>query len=242
MVSRAHHVPVDRTTGASLEAYLSAHRLFAILPKEAIHRLAATVIERTYAKGHHPFYAGDPSSAVFAVKSGLVAIAEADRFGGEQILATYVAGDVFGLSSTLSGLPRTSTATALTATTVFIVPKETFDEFYWRFPELAYQANLELRGMLRRYARAACRLAQTPVSSRIAAFLLESLAGAADGEASAPAVDIALSRGDMALLLGTTRETVNRVFARLVRARVIAVKGRRVIFRQSEALRHYAEG
>ncbi|MBI4505869.1 MAG: Crp/Fnr family transcriptional regulator [Chloroflexi bacterium] len=242
MVARAHRVPVERTTGASLETYLSAHRLFGVLPKDAIRRLAAAVIERTYAKGHHPFYVGDPSAAVFAVKSGIVAIAEADRFGGEQILATYVAGDVFGLSSTLSGLPRTSTATALTAATVFIVPRGIFDEFYLRFPELAYQVNRELRGMLRRYARAACRLAQTPVSSRIAAFLFESLAGAADGEASPPAVDIALSRGDMALVLGTTRETVNRVFARLHRARVIAVKGRSVTVRQSEVLRRYAEG
>ena len=103
----------------------------------------------------------------------------------------------------------------------------------------AHQVTLELCRMLCRSEQTTFRFTRTPVASRLAKFLLEATskpAGADAGELGVP-----LSHQDLALLLGTSRETVSRAVARLCRLGVIEVQGQQIVIRRADELRHLAE-
>ena len=68
------------------------------------------------------FRSGDPSTAVYVIEDGEVAI----TVNGGIEVARLHAGDLFGESGVLEARPRTATATATTATTVLVTGAETF--------------------------------------------------------------------------------------------------------------------
>ena len=73
-------------------------------------------------KGATIFSAGDPSTAVYVIEDGEVAIAVT----GNIEVARLHAGELFGESGVLEARPRTATATAMTATTLLVTDGETF--------------------------------------------------------------------------------------------------------------------
>src|ERR1700730_11326128 len=70
------------------------------------------------------FSQGDPSESVVYIQEGNVKLSVLSRAGKEAVVATLVRGDFFG-ERALTGHPvRLESATALTATTVLIIPKQ----------------------------------------------------------------------------------------------------------------------
>lgn len=221
--------------------FLSAHRLFAGLPQPALAGLAARSIERAYRKGHHVYYAGDPTSYVFVIKSGLVALTEMDERGNAYATMTYSPGDVLGIASVVFAIPHVITARAMADSQAVLVPGDAFRQLYLESPELAHQVTWEIYRILRRAEQATIRLARTPVHSRLGEFLLESANSAAESDSEPLAFDLVFSHQELAILLGTTRETISRMLARLIRTEVIAIDGRRVRVLKPDALRRLTE-
>ncbi|MBI4504181.1 MAG: Crp/Fnr family transcriptional regulator [Chloroflexi bacterium] len=241
MLTEEHQGGARLGSHAAIYEYLAAHQVFGVLPPAALRDLVPEVIERTYRKGQHLFYAGDPQTYVFIVRLGLVALTDLDDRGNARVVLTYDSGDVFGPPAIVLGQRHAFTATALIDTHTLLIGKDTFDQLYRRFPELTHQILRELQSMLRRSQETTLRLARTPVVSRVAAFLLrfaEKCGPVGDGDTD---FDLPLSREDLAFLLGTSRETIIRALTRLTRAGVIASRGKRVCIRDPDALRRLAE-
>lgn len=233
--------PVSTTRHESLSRCLGAHRLFAVLTPAALSELAESAVERRYSKGHSLFYAGDPAAFVYMVKSGLVTLTELDERGNPHPILSFSAGEVFGIAATLLGIARSSTALALTDVEVVMVPKATFDRLYERHPEMARQVTREICWLLYRSEQTTFRFTRTPVASRLARFLIDRV-GVRDSQPHGPVqFDVGLSHQDLALLLGTSRETIARVFARLSRNGILQVQGQRLAILDVDELRHIAE-
>lgn len=226
-------------SGTSLIKYLSEHRLFGALPEAALGELAAEVIERTYLRGHDLYRRGDPASFVFVIKSGLAALTDIDKHGRLHPIETFSSGGVFGLATILLGIPRRFTASAFSDIRALLVPKDTFDRLYRKFPALAYQVALELAWMLYRSEEATFGLTQTPVASRLVRFLMDEAAKDAASNAGSHSGGLALSRENLAVAIGTSRETVTRVLSRLSRAGMIAVRKQQVLVLNPEQLARF---
>lgn len=220
---------------------LSAHPLFGCLPRPALADLVSSAMRRRYRRGHRLFHAGDRSLAVFYVKSGLVALTGLDERGNEAIALTFSTGEAFGQATAVLGLCHPWTATAVVDTEVLLIPRPAFVDIYRRFPDLASEIIRGLCDMLYRSQQTAIRLALAPANSRVATFLLERASKAAVPEPDRPGFELDLSHQDLALLLGTARETVTRILTVLARAGVIAVQDRRVFILRPDALRRMAE-
>lgn len=240
MRARSHPPATQAPSQVALAAYLAEHRMFSVLPRPAIDDLARGVTVRPYPKGHHLFQNGDPASYVFLVRSGLVAFTEADDRGNVHATVLLAMGDVTGLAPTVFGVRHHRTATAILDTEALLIDREPFTSTYYRFPELAHQVTRELYQMMRRAERASLLLARTPISARLAAFLLESAnqLGCTSGNGSG--FDLAMSKQDLALLLGTSRETISRALARLAKDGIVSSRGRRVRVLQPAALHDLA--
>jgi CRP-like cAMP-binding protein len=113
---------------------LSEIPFFNQLPAEEIAALVPAIMHRSYAAGTTIIRQGEPGDSLFVVESGRVAIEDFIR--GEHI-ATLGPGDVFGEMSLVTGEPRSATAVAESATTVWLLLKEDFDRLISNSPHLA---------------------------------------------------------------------------------------------------------
>jgi CRP-like cAMP-binding protein len=226
--------PEDLTLG-----FFAGHRVFRVLPRDVLRNLVPQIVERRYSRSEQIYRAGDPPMDTFLVRTGLVSLTEMDARG--TVFATQIcsAGDIFGLATAIFGVRQGISATTLVDSRIYLVANPRFRELYRRFPPFAHAVAYEFYTKLRRTEQSVLA-SRTPVSARMAAFLLES-ADRSDASIHPPVFDLAFSHQQLALLLGTTRETVNRMFSRLSRASVITIVGKQVRILKADALRRLAE-
>jgi CRP-like cAMP-binding protein len=228
---------------AELVDYLRGHRLFGALPPEALLAVAGHTRLRTYPRGAHLYVEGDPTTHVYIVRSGLVAMSEVDDRGLPRVVITYAADDVSGSMCSTLGMTHPCRTTALVESRVLLLPKRIFDEMYEKHPKLGRRVLEEVNHIMRRSRRTILRLMLTPVTARVASFLLSvpepagEITGETTGENSGRRVEPALSHQDLALLLGTTRESVTRVLDRLAAEGAITVARRCIEILDRERLK-----
>lgn len=136
--------------------------LFADLRPEDLALIHLPIDEMSYAPGGALYHIGDPATAVFAVRNGLVKLEQYLPNGGRRIVRLLRSGDVAGLEA-LMGQPYAHAAVALRTTQVCRIPKPVIDRLSQETPRLQSQ-------LLRRWSQAV---------ERADAFLVELSAGSA---------------------------------------------------------------
>ncbi len=221
--------------------HLLAHRLFSVLPKVVLVGLTEKFEERQYRKGHYIYRVGDTPDFLFMVRAGLVLLTRSDVEGRPHALIAYYPNDIVGLSALVLGHRRTAVACALVDTTALLLDRDTFLYLYRNIPELADRVTQELYRSLSRSRDLAMRFTQTPTSCRVASFLLEYSANTVSRNGDRLRFDLDLSHQDIALLLGTSRETVTRVFANLSRRGLIGTDDRQMVILKPDELQRLAQ-
>jgi len=216
--------------------YLGRHRVFGVLPQEALQQIAAVARHRTFLRGQHLYLEGEPTTHVYVVRSGLIVMAEVDDRGAPRVVITYAADDVSGSMCATLGMVHQCTATALVDSEVLHLPKDVFDSLYEKYPKLGLRVLEEVNNIVRRSRRMIMALTLTPITARVASFLL-SVPAPSTAAARAARVELSLSHQDLALLLGTSRESVTRVLDRLAADGIIAVSRRCIEILDRERLK-----
>ncbi|MBI3044915.1 MAG: Crp/Fnr family transcriptional regulator [Betaproteobacteria bacterium] len=224
-----------------LIGYLRHHRVFGVLPHDALQQVAAVAHHRTYLRGQHLYVEGEPTSHVYVVRSGLVVMAEADDRGSPRVVITYAADDVSGSMCATLGMVHQCTATALVDSEVLHLPKSVFDSLYEKYPKLGLRVLEEVNHIVRRSRRMIMALTLSPITARVASFLLSVPAPSGETAPKAARVELSLSHQDLALLLGTSRESVTRVLDRLAADGIIAVSRRCIEILDSGRLKRLIE-
>jgi CRP/FNR family cyclic AMP-dependent transcriptional regulator len=181
--------------------------LLAQLPSEALEELTTRLRRRRYGRGDTVFYEGDPGTFLCIVREGRVKLALTSPEGREIIIDLLAPGDVFGELALLDGEPRSVDAVATEVTELLLLEREEFKRFLLERPPLA----LELLSVLSRRIRRDTRLLQDAafldVPSRLARTIL---LRAEKPPSGGPAITPRLNQSDLAGLVGTTRETLNK--------------------------------
>lgn len=225
--------PAKPAADADLIEYLARHRLFGVLPREALLQIAEHARHRNYPRGAHLYYEGDITTHVYVVRSGLVAMYEMDDRGASCAVITYATDDVSGSMCATLGNIHPCRTTTLVESDIMLLPKRIFDALYEQYPKLGMRVLEEVNHIMRRSRRTIMRLMLTPVAARVASFLLSVPEVAPDAP---PRVELTLSHQDIALLLGTSRESVTRVLDRLASEGAITVARRSIEILDRERL------
>jgi CRP/FNR family cyclic AMP-dependent transcriptional regulator len=195
-----------------LVASISRIPFFAGLDADALGRVAATLRTRRFRRGEVVFHAGDPGDALFLIMSGEIKISLPSETGDEAILASLRPGDVFGELALLDGAPRSATATALVATEIVVLPRAAFRELIATEPAVRDALLASLAGELRRLTMHVEELHFLDMTGRVAARLVrltgEVGASDLDGVVRLPST---LTQGELAAMVGSTRQTVNKL-------------------------------
>jgi CRP/FNR family nitrogen fixation transcriptional regulator len=191
---------------------------------------------RSFARDHEIYAEGDRADCWYKVVSGTVRVCKLLADGRRHIAEFFFTGDCFGLDD--SG-ERSFTAEAVGDIVVMRFPRPATERLIDERPELARRiCNMTLRNLAHAQTRLLL-LGRMTASERVASFLLE----LADRRDARRALDVPMSRNDIADYLGLTIETVCRVLSALKRAGAIAIPSpHRIELRDRDALEAVVEG
>jgi CRP/FNR family nitrogen fixation transcriptional regulator len=182
-----------------------------------------------FARNAEVYGEDEPAEYLYQVISGAVRSYRMLDDGRRQICAFYLPGDIFGVEA---GDMHLSSAEAVTDAQVLVVKRSSVLARAEHEKDLSRQLwTLTVRELQRVQQHSLVLIKNA--EERVAGFLLE-MAGRSSGNA---AIELPMSRQDIADYLGLTIETVSRTITQLVRSGVIALEtSRRIAFRNRAAL------
>lgn len=183
-----------------------------------------------YSAGAELFGEGEPAEYVYKVVTGAVRSYRILCDGRRQIGDFYLPGEIFGLEL---GSNHRCSAEAINAVTVVVLRRSAIVAL----AERDCEAALELWGFTARELTRTQKhmlLFVRSAQQRVASFLLEM----SKRLAATDAIELPMSRQDIADYLGLTIETVSRTMTHLVSEQAIALpSSRRIVLRNAGALR-----
>jgi CRP/FNR family transcriptional regulator len=177
--------------------------LFQGLPEKQLSEIASIVIDQKYVRGEGIFSDGDEVRGFFVLLSGRLKIFKLSPDGKEQILHFVEPGDPFAEAVLFAGSCYPAHAEALRESRVIFFPRVAFKKLIKKDPDLAMNMLTILSRRLKYFARLVEDLSLKEVPQRLAAYLLY-LSGT---DRNNSPVDLDISKGQLASLLGTIPET-----------------------------------
>ena len=171
----------------------------------------------------------EPAEFLYQVVSGAVRTYRMLDDGRRQVVAFYLPGDIFGVEA---GDVHLASAEAVSDSHVLVVKRASLMARAEHERDLSKQLWTLTVRELHRVQQHSLVLIKS-AEERVAGFLLE-MAGRC---ASGAAIELPMSRQDIADYLGLTIETVSRTFTQFVQSGIIALEtSRRIQFRNRAAL------
>lgn len=197
---------------------LKSCKLFSDLDARELDAVQQIATRKDFRKGQIIFTEADPSRGFYVVASGAVKIFRAGPDGRERVLHVVEAGETFAEAAMfMDAYP--AIAEALSATTAIFVEKNGFKQLLARDPKLSFKIMGTLVRWLAVLRNALTDLTLKEVPARFASYALS--LPSAPGQP----IKMSVSKTTIAQTIGTTKETLSRLLARLARSRVLTYRG-----------------
>jgi len=210
--------------------------LFCNLSLNAGQRLTEVKSTAVYPRGAMLFIEGQQPRGVFVLCSGNVKLSTTSREGKTIITKISEPGDVLGLNAVVSSRPYEVTAEMMEPGQANFVPRDCLLQLMKDFPEVSLRVAQQLsRNYFTAYEEIrTLGLAISP-SEKFAKLLLSwsTTSPQADGGSQ---VKLTLTHEEIGELIGTTRETVSRLFSDFKRKQLVQLKGATLVIRSRPAL------
>lgn len=177
----------------------------------------------------------EPADSLFYLESGLVKMFKRDTEGKEIIIQIFSGGQLFGEQSLGTEKTRSSSAEILHEGILYVIPNGAFVEFCNQRPHLWRSVSELLIHRKRELEKKIELLCLHDVEYRILYYLAE--LASVFGEKSGPDVSITLSQGELASLIGATRETTSTTLNSLSRRGLIRLGRRQLILPSIDQVR-----
>lgn len=212
--------------------------LFKELPDDQLADLASIALERPYVRNATIFSEGEAGAGFYVVLTGRVKIFKLSPDGKEQILHIFGPGEPFGEVPVFEGRAFPAHAVALENSTALYFPRSAFVSLIKGNPSLALNMLAVLSRRLRTFTVLVDNLALKEVPGRLAAHLLY-LSQLKQGTDD---LELDISKGQLASMLGTIPETLSRILARLAKHGYIESGSRHIRILDRAALEELSEG
>lgn len=219
---------------------LAKTAIFADLPELARRQLAGKGMQRSYSRGQFLFYQGDPGDRLVVILEGLVKVMVASEHGVEIVLVTVGPPETLGELAMLDGAPRSASVQALEPTTVLLLPRAAVLPLLQDHPQLVIALLAALGRLVRRLTEQTADLVFLDLPGRVAKFLVRMADDRGVPEGDAVVLDLQVTQGDLARLVGGSRPAVNRILQSFASRGALELQGQRVVVTDLAALRRRA--
>ena len=210
--------------------------LFCNLPMDALQKLNEIKSTAVYPKSAVLFIEGQQPRGVFVLCAGKVKLSTSSSEGKTLITKLSDAGDVLGLNATISNHPYEVTAEMVEPGQANFIPWDALLRFLREHGEVALRVaeQLSLNYYTAYEGIRTLGLTNSP-AEKFAKLLLSwyPATGQTNGQAQ---VKLTLTHEEIAEMIGTTRETVSRLFSDFKKKQLLQVKGSTLVLRNKAAL------
>lgn len=212
--------------------------MFSELSRDELDQLTHSKTCIRYKKGQTLFYEGTRPLGMFCINTGKVKVYKISSDGKEQILYLAKAGDFLGYRSLISEEFYNASATVIEEGAICYIPKTNFLKILNSNPGFFKRVIDRICSDMNVMEEQLVSIAQKSVRERLAATLLmlKETYGM-EGDKS-ELIDIALSREDLANIVGTATETVIRLLSDFKSQNIISLEGKKIkVLKPNELIR-----
>src|SRR6266566_5597366 len=210
--------------------------LFCNLSIHAGQRLNEVKSTAVYPKGTMLFIEGQQPRGVFVLCVGKTKLSTSSRDGKTIITKISDSGDVLGLNAVISSVPYEVTAEMMEPGQANFIPRDSLQLFLKEFPEVAMRVAQQLsRNYYTAYEEIRTLGLSASPSEKFAKLLLSWSTKSTQSDGSSQ-VKLTLTHEEIAEIIGTTRETVSRLFSEFKKKQLMQVKGSTLVLRNKAAL------
>lgn len=191
--------------------------LFSAIEPAELKKLMSHAHTKRCAPQERIFLAGDEGHSVMSVISGIVRISYPAESGKEVILADVGAGGVFGEIALLDGGGRSADATAITHVELALLDRRDVLRFLEDHPKACLALLSSVCRMLRVSDERMADIAFAHVETRLAKVLRNHIVATGLNK-------VLLSQGELARMVVSSREAVNRQLAAWQRDNIVELK------------------
>ncbi len=200
--------------GEKMEDVLRKSAMFRRLTPDDRQRLAAVATVREFDKGATLFSEGDGSDLLYTVITGRVKVFKTTPRGTDVILEIFGPSDPVGAVAVYEARPYPAGAVALEPTQCLLLPRQAFFSLLETYPTLVRGLLVGLTHRLVELTNRLTELSGGRVEGRLARFFLKLAHDMGQQRNDGTFIPLALSRQELADMIGTTIETSIRIMSR----------------------------
>jgi CRP-like cAMP-binding protein len=204
-----------------------------------LEKIGATKSCRTYKKNQIIYLEGEKPQGLYCLYSGKVKVTKTNREGKEQIIRIAIAGDNIGYHSLVANSGFSDSAIVIEDAHICYIPKNDFlDLLFTNFNvcnDLLKKIStdfIEAEDIIK-------HMSFKPVRERMAEALL--LLKKTYDHTGNTQLQVSISRGDLANLVGTAKETATRLLTEFKESNIIEMDGRDIIIIDWDRLNKISE-
>lgn len=211
---------------------------FAGVPLKTTDILRQRVRRRSFPAGTHITREGEPADSLFVIERGLVRVSRTSRQGRELVLELLGAGAMIGELGVLEASgTQTADAMAVEATSCVALGRDDLRALVRATPELGLRLLATLVDQVRNKDDELAEVAFLDLPGRLAHKLLQLADRHGEPVAGGTRITVRVPQAELAAMIGSSRENVNRTLGRFVTTGAVAIDRGSITILDSEALR-----
>jgi CRP/FNR family cyclic AMP-dependent transcriptional regulator len=210
--------------------------LFCGLPVPALQKLNEIKSTAIYPKSTMLFIEGQQPRGIFVLCAGKAKLFTSSSEGKTIITKISECGEVLGLNATISNRPYEVTAEMMEPGQANFIARDSLLQFLREYGEVAVRVAEQLSRNYYAAHEEIRTLGLTSSPSEKFAKLLLSWSPHAEDATEPAHLKLTLTHEEIAEMIGTTRETVSRLFSDFKKKQLLQVKGSTLIIRNKPAL------
>jgi CRP/FNR family transcriptional regulator, cyclic AMP receptor protein len=219
---------------------LQYDEFFSLFPPQIRNDIFSKAITKNYKAGETVYFRGDTESFMGVVMQGRLRMSMTATDGRGVLIGLVECGEVFGETTLLDGLPRTTTAEADTETRLMIIKRENFIPALQSQPEAMLGVIKMLCHRLRIYLDTIDMIALRNLTRRLARHLLRLASEYGVEEKGHIIIRAGLNQTALGQQLAASRESINKQLKDFAAQNLISAKGNEIVLIDIEGLEHIA--
>ncbi len=221
---------------------LEEAEVFGNLSRDVLDELAKFFSGQQVARGEYLFFEGDESERIYLCPKGRIKVVRHSPEGKEVLIEVVPEGRPFALLAGVERYPLSASAVAMEDSTLLSIGRERFLSLFNTSPELSMSVIHDLATRLRDARDRIRSLALDRVDQRIARIILVMVDSLGKRSGGRIILDVALTRQDIASMVGTTVESAIRTMSRFQKEGVLRTEhGGRIEILDIEGLKNIAD-
>lgn len=194
---------------------------FSDLNQDEFDHVQAITMKRAYQKKEFVFMEGEQKEAVFFIQSGAVKTFKVDKNGNEQIINLLHDGEMFPHIGFFDESPYPATAEVIQDTELLVIPIRDFEELMLKHPQIAVKMLKIMSEKISTLTERIQTFISQDVHYRVVFTLIRLALESGKQKSNKIFITIPITNQDFANMIGSSRETVNRILNQLKKENLI---------------------